>query len=91
MLFRSLLQKLGEEDPARLLEQEVTVFVSELADSSVNLGLRLWVATGDYWTVYFDLTEQIKTAFDAAGIEMTYDHLNVHIIGDAAQAKDERR
>jgi small conductance mechanosensitive channel len=40
----------------------------------------VWCATGDYWTVYFDLLEQVKAAFDREGIEMTYPHLNVHMV-----------
>ncbi|MCI8651224.1 MAG: mechanosensitive ion channel family protein [Oscillospiraceae bacterium] len=80
-----------ESHPLVLPDPEPMIRVSGYASSSIEYILRVWCATGDYWTVYFDLTEQIKTAFDAAGIEMTYDHLNVHIIGDAAQAKDERR
>lgn len=81
-LAKALLQKLGEEDPARLLEQEVTVFVSELADSSVNLGLRLWVATGDYWTAKWRLTEEIKLAFDEAGVEIPFQQMDVHVSSD---------
>ena len=76
---KELLQRLGEEDPARLAEQEVLVFVSELADSSVNLGLRLWVATGDYWTAKWRLTEEIKLAFDEAGVEIPFQQMDVHV------------
>lgn len=51
-----------------------TVTVSELADSSVNFAVRPWCNTADYWTVYFDATESIKLALDAAGIEIPYPH-----------------
>ena len=54
------------------------VVVSELADSSVNFFVRPWVKSADYWTVYFDLTENIKLALDNAGIEIPYPHA-VHI------------
>ena len=51
-----------------------TVNVSELADSSVNFAVRPWCKVEDYWTVYFDVTEQTKEALDAAGIEIPYPH-----------------
>ena len=49
-------------------------------DSSVEWLVRCWCATGDYWTVYFDFLERIRPAFDAAGVEMTYPHVNVHMM-----------
>ena len=41
--------------------------------------MRVWCATDDYWDLYSDLLEQVKAAFDQNGIEMTYNHLNVHM------------
>ncbi|MCR8669528.1 mechanosensitive ion channel [Aestuariibaculum sp. M13] len=51
-----------------------TVNVLELADSSVNFAVRPWCNAEDYWTVYFECTENIKLALDAAGIEIPYPH-----------------
>ncbi len=59
---------------------EPLIRVFAYKDSSVEYIMRCWCATDDYWTVYFDLTEQIKAAFDREGIEITYNHLNVHIV-----------
>ena len=42
--------------------------------------LRAWCATEDYWDLYFDLLEQVRAAFDREGVELTYNHLNVHIM-----------
>ncbi len=78
-LAKDILKRLGESDPARLTEQEVLVFVSELADSSVNLGLRLWVSTGDYWAAKWRLTEEIKLEFDQAGVEIPFQQMDVHM------------
>jgi small conductance mechanosensitive channel len=50
------------------------VTVAELADSSVNFAVRPWCNTEDYWTVYFDVTENTKIALDKAGIEIPYPH-----------------
>ena len=51
-----------------------TVNVLELADSSVNFAVRPWCKSEDYWAVYFETTENIKEALDAAGIEIPYPH-----------------
>lgn len=53
--------------------------VSALSASSVDITVRAWTKTENYWTVYFDLIEQIKTAFDKNGIEIPYSKLDVNI------------
>ena len=57
-----------------LKEPAPAVNLSELADSSINFFTRGWVKKEDYWTVKFDILEQIKEALDAAGIEIPYPH-----------------
>ena len=61
-----------------LLDKGITVAVSELADSSVNLVVRAWVKTPDYWDVKFALTETIKLRFDAEGISIPFPQQDVH-------------
>ena len=56
--------------------------VSGYGSSSIEYLIRVWCKGADYWTVYFDLTKGIKEAFDKNDIEMTYDHVNVHMIKD---------
>lgn len=56
--------------------------VSAYQDSAIAYTVRAWCATADYWDVYFDLMEAVKRAADAHGIEMTYNHLNVHMMKD---------
>lgn len=48
-------------------------------DASLNLTLRVWCRSEDFWNLKFDLTEQIKTELDAHGIEIHYPQLNVHV------------
>ena len=48
-------------------------------DSAINYSLRYWVKGDDYWNSLFEINKNIKLAFDKAGIEMTYPHLNVHL------------
>lgn len=62
-----------------LSDPEPVVAVAELAESSVNLVCRPWVKKGDYWPVRFAITEQIKQAFDAAGISMPVPQRDVHL------------
>ena len=56
------------------------VRVSNYGPSSIEYTVRVWCDAADYWDVYFDLMDAMKPAFDAAGVEMTYDHLNVHVV-----------
>jgi len=50
-----------------------------LADSSVNFVVRPWVNIADYWGVYFDAMENIKKAFDEAGVSIPYPQQDVHL------------
>lgn len=77
---KEVLKRIGEEDERTLKEPSPPeVMVSELGDSCVNLTLRLWVNTGDYWGVFFDNTEKIKLTFDAEGINIPFPQRDVHL------------
>ena len=71
--------KLLEREERVLKEEEHMVVVSELADSAVILKLRFWVKPEDYWSVKWDMTEAVKLAFDAEGIEIPFNQVDVHI------------
>ena len=62
------------------------VAVAELADSSVNLVVRAWTDTGDYWAVKCDMTESIKNRFDEAGIGIPFPQRDIHIVSGGAAA-----
>ena len=81
-LAKDLLLKLGENDSDTLKEEGKAPMaaVDELADSSVNMLLRVWTPTDKYWDVKFRLTEAVKTTFDEAGIEIPFNQLDVHLI-----------
>ena len=55
------------------------VAVDELADSSVNLIIRPWVKTEDYWTTKWELTQKIKELFDKEGISIPFPQTDVHL------------
>ena len=63
---------------ALLPDEPVFARVSKYADSAVEYTLRFWTKPEDFWDTYYDVLEACKRAFDDAGIEMTYPHLNVH-------------
>ena len=65
--------------PACLLEEETKVFVSELADSCVIMGIRIWVKTEDYWDAKWRMNENIKYALDENEIEIPYPQMDVTI------------
>ncbi len=49
-------------------------------DSAVNVAIRSWCKTADYWTVYFDLTEGVRAAMEKEGISIPYNQLDVRIV-----------
>ena len=65
-----------------LKDKEPFVKMKEHGASSINLVTRVWTKNADYWTVYFDITEQVKTAFDKEGIQIPFNQLDVHIKKD---------
>ena len=62
-----------------LKDPAYTIAVAELGDSSVNLVVRPWVKTTDYWPVSFELMEDIKNSLDKAGIEIPFPQMDVHM------------
>lgn len=80
---KRVLNEIVASDDRILNDPAPTVAVSELADSSVNLAVRPWVATTDYWDVYFYLTETIKLRFDEEGISIPYPQQDVHLFQEA--------
>ena len=62
------------------------VAISNFGSSSVEYTVRVWCKSSDYWNVLFTLNENIRECFAEHGVEMSYDHLNVHIdTGSSAQ------
>ncbi len=76
----ALLSRMAADHPLVLVDPAPVVHVDSYGDSAVGYVLRAWCANTDYWTVYYDLMDGFKPAFDNAGIEMTYPHVNVHMV-----------
>jgi len=77
---KQVLQQVIDDEPRVLKSPQATIAVSELADNSVNLVVRPWVKTADYWDIYFHLTEVIKLRFDEESISIPYPQRDVHMI-----------
>lgn len=77
---KEVLEKIIASEDRILKDPAPVIAVSELADSSVNLVVRPWVNSADYWPVKFDLTEKVKTTFDEEGISIPYPQRDLHII-----------
>jgi small conductance mechanosensitive channel len=76
---KALLRKLIESDERVLKDQPVDIWVGEHGDSSVNLFVRPWANSADYWGIYFDMMEKVKVEFDKEGISIPYPQRDVHI------------
>ena len=66
--------------PGTLEEPAPAVYLADYGSSAIEYSVRCWTKAEDYWTAYFALNENLRTAFAAHGVEMTYDHLNVHMV-----------
>ena len=65
--------------PTAMADPAPFVAVQEYGESTIVYALKVWTASGDYWTTLFDVNKKIKEVFDANGVVMSYPHLNVHI------------
>ena len=81
---QQVLEKLVTDHPLILDDPKPTIAVHELADSSVNFVCRPWTRTEDYWTVYWDLTRQVKEGFDEASVSIPFPQRDVHLYSESA-------
>ena len=77
---RAALEGLLAGDGRIHADEGIFVRISAYNSSSIEYTVRAWCDTQVYWDVYYDVMDAIKPALDAAGVEMTYDHLNVHLM-----------
>jgi len=77
---KNLLLGVGSSDSRVLQDPEPFVGLNKMSESSLDFVVRLWVHSGDYWGVHFDLNEQFKMELDKAGIEIPFPHRVVHMV-----------
>jgi small conductance mechanosensitive channel len=78
---RDIIKSVIDADERILKDPEAAIVVGELGDSSVNINVRPWVNSADYWAVRSDLLETIKVRFDEAGVSIPYPQQDVHMHG----------
>ncbi|MCF7818908.1 MAG: mechanosensitive ion channel [Kiritimatiellales bacterium] len=76
---RAAIKAALSEVPGVLANPAPDIFVSAMADSSVNFAVRPWCRPVDYWAVYFGVTEAIKKRFDADGITIPFPQRDIHL------------
>lgn len=76
---KEVLNAIINENSYVIKNKSNMVVVTELAESSVNLEMRVWVQTADYWNAKFALLELIKNGLDENGVEIPFNQLDVHI------------
>ena len=81
---KEILQRLVNEHELVLEEPAPVVQMNELGDSSVNFICRPWTKTSDYWSVYWDLTRDVKSEFEKAGISIPFPQQDVHVYHQGA-------
>lgn len=76
---KKILSDIASSNEKILKERGVDIFVSDLDSSSVNMGIRVWTETPNYWSVRWDMLEQIKKEFDKNGVTIPFNQLDVCI------------
>lgn len=76
---KQVLSKLINEDERILKAPEPFIALTELADSSVNIVVRVWAEASNYWGIYFDLQEKVYKTFDKEGLNIPFPQMDLHI------------
>ena len=76
---QKILEDILASHESVLKDPQPVVKVHELGDSSVNFVVRPWVATDNYWDVYWDITRAVKERFDAEGVSIPFPQRDVHV------------
>lgn len=76
---KKVIENLLVKDECIIKSEQINVFVHELADSAVVLGIRAWVKNEEYWSTRWRLLEEIKLELDENGIVIPYPQMTVHM------------
>ena len=76
---KKIIREIVHDNPLAHSDPEPIVRMVEHGDSAIRIGCRVWVDTADYWTLNYDLLEEVKRRFDAAGIHIPYNQLEIAI------------
>lgn len=81
---RAILLSLAAADERVLKDPAAVVYMTSLGDNSVNMSLRMWTKSADFWGVFFDIQEQMKEAFDREGISFPFPQRTLHMAQKAS-------
>ena len=77
---KKVLLELIQADDRIMKDPAPFLALSELADSSVNIVVRVWTKGADYWGVYFDMNEKVYKTFTESGLNIPFPQMDVHLI-----------
>ena len=78
-LAKATIASMLDQDERVLKEPAYFIALSSLGDSSVNIVVRAWTSTGDFWNVFFDMNEKVYKQFAVVGLNIPYPQMDVHI------------
>lgn len=76
---KSVLKRLCQEDERILKEPGVMIELIKLNNSSVDITVRAWVKTPDYWLVFFAMNEKVYKTFAVEGLNIPFPQMDVHL------------
>jgi small conductance mechanosensitive channel len=74
-----ILERIINEHPLVMKDPAPLIKMNELGESAINFIARPWAKTGDYWTVFWEVTAAVKEEFDSTGISFPYPQQDVHL------------
>ena len=77
---KTILMDLMKAHPLALQDPEPSAYVYEYTSSAINITMRVWTKTEDYWDLTYSMLEQVKHRFDEEGIRLSHDQLDVHVV-----------
>lgn len=78
-LAKATIASMLDQDERVLKDPAYFIAVSSLGDSSVNIVVRAWTSTGDFWSVFFDMNEKVYKQFPIVGLNIPYPQMDVHL------------
>lgn len=78
-LAQTIIRQILDNDKRVLRQPDYTIEINKLADSAVNVVVRAWVKSADYWNVYFDINSRIYKTLPEKGLHFPYPQMDVHI------------
>ncbi|EEF16000.1 small-conductance mechanosensitive channel [Actinobacillus minor 202] len=88
---KAIVANILANDSRVLKDPAPVIAVSALAANSVQLVVRPWVNTSDYWAAHWGITENVKLAFDEAGIAIPYNQMDIHITSEETIALEKKK